>query len=160
MTTTDTTVEPTDIETADPRTPNADGFVAADYARAVTFADRYWRSEDDDAETSWPVHVVGSRIMHQWDVELDGRLVPGVKDAAVSFGIEEATLVTLYVDPNLCDVAPPARFKDDGRATPGAIDGHLLLTPYRGGEEGPGWSWDWERELVVCEFYAQRVVFE
>jgi hypothetical protein len=139
---------------SDPRVPNENGIVAADYAHQVTFVDHYWRNEDDDRDENWPIHVLGTRIMHQLDVELDGDLIPGVKNAKVDFGGSRATIVTLWIDPALCDITAPARHTD-GSYSHASINGHLVLPPQK-----PAWDWAAKRELVVCHFYAQRVVFE
>lgn len=128
----------------------------ADYAREVCFIDPIDRADDHD---DWPIHVLGSRKMFQLEVAIDGEVIPGVKDAKVEFGRGRATIVTLFIDPNLCDVAVPSAY-DEHTEHPGMIDDHLVLTAYRGLGVPFGWAWDWKRELVACDFHVARVVFE
>lgn len=129
---------------------------SADYVHSVTFRDPAGPLPADQV----PVHIVGSRKMHQLDVELDGQLIPGVKDAEVVLGPLTATHVILYVDPNLCDIAPPFRPSDGSAIPAGGLDGHLLLTPMGERDALSPWTYDEETGLVACPLYAARVCFE
>lgn len=131
-----------------------------DYARTVTLIDPMNRSDDG---TDWPIHVMGgSRKMHQLDVLIDGDLIPGVKDVGLDFGPGEATIVTLHINPDLCDLAAPFHPNDGSSAPAGGIHGHATLTPavsFGPKEECP-WVYDIDTHTVACTMYAARVVFE
>lgn len=149
----------TDTLTPPTTEPDAEkaGLKPGDYARSVTFCDPMNRSDDG---TDWPVHVTGGdRKMFQLDVLIDGELIPGVKDFDIEYGPYRETLVTLHVNPDLCDVAPPFRTSiGKPRSPAGGIDGHALLTPYAEGDTN--WHYDPETNTVACVFFVARVVFE
>jgi hypothetical protein len=104
----------------------------------------------DGGPDTIPVHIAQK-------VLIDGKPVAGVRSVRVAAERDEhgmdATTVTLEVDVER--VAVPHPYDPTTTAcSPGAIDGHAVLTPVR------DWTYDEESGLVTAHCFFRRITFE
>lgn len=126
------------------------------YAKTVTLADNLDVSERI-GDTDLPTHVT-CRVL------IDGMPVAGVADIDVSYGRQQATIVTMDV---LASLVGPPFLTSEGEWVPGCIDGHAVLTPkldHMPWDVVTNYSSDYPlantEPLIRCHFYPARVVLE